>query len=798
MLGTQEAIRQSQAKEKREEHRARRCNLIVGCVKTSHRSKEINGKKIVLRDSKLYIDTESAADTDESSGHPFAGYYLPYPDSEYEGLVSTITHVAPILNWIYIDKETYALKYGVRDIAQPHLTGPFDCTRQDRRLTFEDWEGFVAVEEQPMVWALYFDRDDNGLKGKVSRSTKVLEIVLTRQERKKTKEEAEQPKVTDKEKAEQAGDHQTTYTQGAAAEKPETPNGEVGAGQETSQPYAMSAAELAKLKIGETGPSSVSSDHLEGTIGSPTEPWGAASMWSNQEQQAVSGAAGHLAPFTPSSSIYGDDEPALAAEHQHPEESTPRRPAYHQPYVEDEATATSNLITKPLEQDDHRSEPEPSVTKQQPVEAEHTSKIHEETSNANAGAEQLEHNRAETAQSHGKPAEDQLEQNSTVGAETAPERKLHSDSGEVAQHDQAAYIRTNTAETAQNPPAIADGHDAIKDEHPHHETTAAWPDSPLAGQKTSPTLDFQISHGGDGATAEASDSAPVETQPVDSHSEKHPVAEKADASERFIITQTIPEEEDGSDNAHVNSEAVKSEDEPGAYLQVDEEAPSAPTPSPLHEEPASKTLELDHDDLQSAIQKQVPVISQQRISQEDPAPKTPEMGHADLRAMIENLPAWAALPDPYWDAAAETPRRSRAPIEDHTDLPNAEVRNFSRPQQPVEEPVTPERKRTSPDTSLLETPVAVREMREESAPPVTTSRDPYPVEDDPTSTDTSLVDASFTSRDEAADAAAEQASVDTRLGRQSTQSLEPKSTHSSVTLGEPALMEGHYFINSKA
>lgn len=53
MLGTQEAIRQSQAKERREKHRARRCNLIVGCVRTSNRSKEINGKKIVLRDSKV-------------------------------------------------------------------------------------------------------------------------------------------------------------------------------------------------------------------------------------------------------------------------------------------------------------------------------------------------------------------------------------------------------------------------------------------------------------------------------------------------------------------------------------------------------------------------------------------------------------------------------------------------------------------------------------------------------------------------------------------------------------------------
>jgi hypothetical protein len=53
MLGTQEAIRQSQSKNKREEHRARRCNLIVSCVKPSIRSRDINGKLIVLKDSKV-------------------------------------------------------------------------------------------------------------------------------------------------------------------------------------------------------------------------------------------------------------------------------------------------------------------------------------------------------------------------------------------------------------------------------------------------------------------------------------------------------------------------------------------------------------------------------------------------------------------------------------------------------------------------------------------------------------------------------------------------------------------------
>lgn len=53
LLGTQEAIRQSQSKEKREEHRARRCNLIASCVKSSLRSREINGRPVVLRDNKV-------------------------------------------------------------------------------------------------------------------------------------------------------------------------------------------------------------------------------------------------------------------------------------------------------------------------------------------------------------------------------------------------------------------------------------------------------------------------------------------------------------------------------------------------------------------------------------------------------------------------------------------------------------------------------------------------------------------------------------------------------------------------
>jgi hypothetical protein len=53
LLGTQEAIRQSQSKSRKEEHRAARCNLMVTCVNPSTRSLELNNRSVVLRESKV-------------------------------------------------------------------------------------------------------------------------------------------------------------------------------------------------------------------------------------------------------------------------------------------------------------------------------------------------------------------------------------------------------------------------------------------------------------------------------------------------------------------------------------------------------------------------------------------------------------------------------------------------------------------------------------------------------------------------------------------------------------------------
>lgn len=86
-----------------------------------------------------------------------------------------------------MDRETYEVKYGIKVDAHPNITGPFNCTRQDKRLTLEDWEGFVAVKqeegEDAGMWKLYWDKDDDGLMGKLGKGRKILEIELVRWEK---------------------------------------------------------------------------------------------------------------------------------------------------------------------------------------------------------------------------------------------------------------------------------------------------------------------------------------------------------------------------------------------------------------------------------------------------------------------------------------------------------------------------------------------------------------------------------------------------------------------------------------
>jgi len=145
-----------------------------------------------------------------------------YPDDERNpperGLVSTISNDPPMLNWIYLDKETHELKYGNRSQSIQNVIGPWDWTADEdgAGVTLEEWEGFVAVEEKEMPdglkWALYYDRwdDDFGGGGKKIGGRKRVELSLERRvlpdEVRRMQEEAAEKKMQVK----QSGDMKTT------------------------------------------------------------------------------------------------------------------------------------------------------------------------------------------------------------------------------------------------------------------------------------------------------------------------------------------------------------------------------------------------------------------------------------------------------------------------------------------------------------------------------------------------------------------------------------------------------------
>ncbi|TVY23798.1 hypothetical protein LHYA1_G006798 [Lachnellula hyalina] len=197
IIGTTEAVRSGQKQNAREKHRSRKANLSVSCSDPSRKARDIHGGSVVLKDKKLYVTTvnpkskfpedfENDADRIQQYGHIFAGYFFPYPDSKWgrrgEGYVSTIADDPPQLNWIYVDKDTYEVKYGLRVETEGHLVGPWNVTPIDRRLTFDGWEGFTVVEEGEGVWALYFDVDDDGLEEKIPADQRIMEVELTRKE----------------------------------------------------------------------------------------------------------------------------------------------------------------------------------------------------------------------------------------------------------------------------------------------------------------------------------------------------------------------------------------------------------------------------------------------------------------------------------------------------------------------------------------------------------------------------------------------------------------------------------------
>jgi len=97
------------------------------------------------------------------------------------GLVSQVQDDPPLLNWIYVDKDTMELKYGNKTASIEHHVGPWDWTEDEDRITFDEMEAFTAVED-PVTrrWQIYFDMDGDGLKRFVPEGRRRLQVSLER------------------------------------------------------------------------------------------------------------------------------------------------------------------------------------------------------------------------------------------------------------------------------------------------------------------------------------------------------------------------------------------------------------------------------------------------------------------------------------------------------------------------------------------------------------------------------------------------------------------------------------------
>ena len=151
-------------------------------------TKHLHGGIVTLHDDKLWIeeqDPETRQPRDEHR-HPFTGFYIAYPDNDRpytRGLVSTISRDPPMLNWIYVDKDTLECKYASRSGSIEHHVGSYDWTTEEAEnscVTLDEFEGFVAVDEGGgKGWAIYFDMNDDGLKS-VKKGRKTCEVSLMR------------------------------------------------------------------------------------------------------------------------------------------------------------------------------------------------------------------------------------------------------------------------------------------------------------------------------------------------------------------------------------------------------------------------------------------------------------------------------------------------------------------------------------------------------------------------------------------------------------------------------------------
>jgi hypothetical protein len=92
-------------------------------------------------------------------GYRFLGWFFKYPSEEgHLGLVSMVSDEPPMLNWIFVDKDTHAVTFGGKKDTIDHVIGPWGWTADERFLTLQgDHDSFVAVRDEHGKWSVYWD-----------------------------------------------------------------------------------------------------------------------------------------------------------------------------------------------------------------------------------------------------------------------------------------------------------------------------------------------------------------------------------------------------------------------------------------------------------------------------------------------------------------------------------------------------------------------------------------------------------------------------------------------------------------
>lgn len=162
-----------------------KCHVRV--VPSSRMSSDIKNavkdRRLILKNGVVKLSEQNE---ENPPHHKVTAYFLPFPNKEYDGLVSTIDEMN-MLNWVYVDAETYRVTYGTRAEAEKgHLTGPMGLTLMadgNSKITLDGWDGFMAVEDEDGGWSLYFDKDSNGLSEKIdeSHTRRIAQVELLRE-----------------------------------------------------------------------------------------------------------------------------------------------------------------------------------------------------------------------------------------------------------------------------------------------------------------------------------------------------------------------------------------------------------------------------------------------------------------------------------------------------------------------------------------------------------------------------------------------------------------------------------------